>query len=157
MPSQKPAKKGGEAGLMEQVKGEHSTLVHFEHSFKLFVDVGLLGFGLSNSGVLVGKIESLTIIILLALIVGKLVGIYVFSNISSIVFKAPLPKGMNQKDLIVAGVIAALGLTVALFVSGQAFPPGPIQSAAKMGALLSVVAGVLAFILGKVFKIQKKD
>ena len=157
MPSQKAPKEDGEAGLMEEAHGEHSTLVNFEHSFKLFVDVGLLGFGLANSGVLIGKIESLTIIILLALLVGKTVGIFFFSSVSTYILKAPLPDGMNQRDLILAGVIAALGLTVALFVSGQAFPAGPLQSAAKMGALLSVVAAIVALILGKLFKTQKKN
>jgi len=158
MPSQQPAKEGGEAHIMEEVEGEHSTLVSFEHSFKLFVDVGLLGFGLSNSGVLLGGIETLTIIILLSLLIGKTVGVFLFSTIASVAFKAPLPTGMKRRDLFVAGIIAALGLTVALFVSGQAFEnTSPHQSGAKMGALLSVVAGVIAIILGKILKIEKKN
>jgi NhaA family Na+:H+ antiporter len=156
MPSA-PTAKGGEGHLMEEIEGEHNTISNFEHAFKLFVDIGLLGFGLSNSGVLIGKIENLTIIILLALLIGKTLGVFIFSNISSIIFKAPLPEGMKQRDLLVAGVIAALGLTVALFVSGQAFPPGALQSAAKMGALLSVLGGVIAIILGKILKIEKKN
>ncbi len=152
-----PPTEGGEGHLMEEIEGEHNTITDFEHAFKLFVDIGLLGFGLSNSGVLIGKIENLTIIILASLIIGKTLGVFIFSNIASKLFKAPLPTGMNQRSLIVAGVVASLGLTVALFVSGQAFPAGSIQSAAKMGALLSVLGGVLAVILGKILKIEKKN
>ena len=156
MPS-KPAPDIGEGHLMEEIEGEHNTITDFEHAFKLFVDIGLLGFGLSNSGVEIGKIENLTIIILLSLILGKTFGVTLFSNIASKLFKAPLPDGMKQRDLLVAGMVASLGLTVALFVSGQAFPPGAHQSAAKMGALLSVLGGVIAIIMGKILKIQKKN
>ena len=156
MPS-KPSPDMGEGHLMEEIEGEHNTITDFEHTFKLFVDIGLLGFGLSNSGVLIGKIENLTIIILASLIIGKTLGVFLFSNIASKILKAPLPDGMDQKSLIVAGVVASLGLTVALFVSGQAFPAGSIQSAAKMGALLSVLGGVLAIILGKILGIEKKN
>ncbi len=156
MPAAPPAE-GGEGHIMEEIEGEHNTITDFEHAFKLFVDIGLLGFGLSNSGVLIGKIENLTIIILASLIIGKTLGVFLFSNIASKILKAPLPDGMDQKSLIVAGVVASLGLTVALFVSGQAFPAGSIQSAAKMGALLSVLGGVLAIILGKILGIEKKN
>lgn len=157
MPST-PSVEGGEGHIMEEVEGEHNTITNFEHSFKLFVDIGLLGFGLSNSGVLIGKIENLTIIILLALLIGKTFGVFILSNIASRIFKAPLPDGMKQKDLFVAGVVASLGLTVALFVSGQAFPATSLhQPAAKMGALLSVIGAVVALIFGKILRIQKKN
>ena len=157
MPAE-PNPEGGEGHIMEEVEGEHNTITNFEHAFKLFVDIGLLGFGLSNSGVLIGGLENLTYIVLASLIFGKTFGVYIFSNIASRIFKAPLPDGMNQKSLIVAGMVASLGLTVALFVSGQAFVnTSPHQPAAKMGALLSVLGGVIAFIMGKALKIEKKN
>jgi len=157
MPAE-PNPEGGEGHIMEEVEGEHNTITNFEHAFKLFVDIGLLGFGLSNSGVEVEGIENLTIIVLTSLILGKTFGVFLFSNIASKLFKAPLPDGMDQKSLITAGMVASLGLTVALFVSGQAFPStSPHQGAAKMGALLSVLGGVIAIIMGKILKIQKKN
>ena len=142
--------------LMEEADDEKSTIAHFEHTWKLFVDIGLLAFGLANAGVVVEGVNNLTWIILFALVVGKVSGVFIFSNIA-ILFKAPLPDGMNRKTLFVAGFVAALGLTVALFVSGQAFSTAPEQGAAKMGALLSAGVGFLAIILGKVLKIEKKN
>ena len=48
-----------------------------------------------------------------------------------------LPRGCRTRDLLVLGCVAAIGFTVALFVASVAFPPGPVQDAAKMGALFS--------------------
>ena len=59
----------------------------------------------------------------------------------------PLPTGMNVKHLIVAGVVAGLGLTVALFVAGQAFKLDlDAQGAAKMGALFSAAIAIIALV-----------
>ncbi len=153
-----PSKLFTSAHIMEEEVGEeaHSTLAAFEHSWKLFVDFGLFAFGLSNAGVSFSGINNLTWIILLSLLIGKLLGIFVFSNIATKFFKAPLPDGMNQKTLALAAIIAGLGLTVALFVSGQAFPAGATQGAAKMGALFSFIIGILAIVLGIIFRVEKK-
>ena len=45
------------------------------------------------------------------------------------------------------GVVAGLGLTVALFVCGQAFTTPALQGASKMGAVFSVGAAFLAAML----------
>ncbi len=66
----------------------------------------------------------------------------------------PLPDRMDSRSLFVAANVAALGLTVALFVAGQAFTGG-VQGAAKMGALFSAGIGLIAFVLGKVMNIEK--
>ncbi len=155
-----PSKLFTSAHIMEEEEGEekHSTLAAFEHSWKLFVDIGLLAFGLSNAGVLFSGMSSLTWIILFSLLFGKLFGIILFSNIASKLIKAPLPDGMDQKTLFLVSIIAGLGLTVALFVSGQAFPTGsPAQGAAKMGALFSAGIGIIAIILGIMLKVEKKN
>jgi NhaA family Na+:H+ antiporter len=54
---------------------------------------------------------------------------------------------MTTAHLIVASAVAGIGLTVALFVSGQAFTDGAVQRAAKMGALFPVIAAPVAFAL----------
>jgi NhaA family Na+:H+ antiporter len=56
---------------------------------------------------------------------------------------------MSRRDLVMAGFIAALGLTVALFVATAAFQDPVLQGQAKMGALFSGGVGVLAVLLGK--------
>jgi len=56
----------------------------------------------------------------------------------------------------VVGFVAAIGFTVALFIAAVAFEPGPVQDAAKMGALFSFGAAALAIIAGKVFRVEKQ-
>ena len=46
-------------------------------------------------------------------------------------------------------VAAGVGFTVALFFATAAFPAGPLQDQAKLGALLSVSAGPIAFLLAR--------
>ena len=50
---------------------------------------------------------------------------------------------------MVVGFAAAIGFTVALFVTTVAFPPGQIQDAAKMGALGSFVAALLTYVVAR--------
>jgi NhaA family Na+:H+ antiporter len=105
----------------EEQDHAHNTLDNFEHSLKAFVDFGLLFFGITNAGVAFASFSPVTIIVLLALIVGKTIGIGGLAILANkLGFK--YPDGMGARHTIVAGVIAGVGLTVALFVAGEAFP-----------------------------------
>ena len=72
----------------------------------------------------------------------------------------PLPEKMRLKHLFVAGIVAGLGLTVALFVAGEAYPnigeAGKLQGPAKMGAVFSAGAALVAIICGKLLKVHEK-
>ena len=56
-----------------------------------------------------------------------------------------MPEGLRWTDVVVAGFVAGIGFTVALFFASAAFPPGPILEELKLGALLSVGGSGLAF------------
>lgn len=103
--------------------GHHPTdaLNMFEHQFKPYVDVGLFFFGLSNAGVPFGAIGLETWITVTAIFVGKTLGIYGFTVIGRM-FRLTLPAGMTMKEAFVMGNVAAIGFTVALFVTDVAFP-----------------------------------
>jgi NhaA family Na+:H+ antiporter len=121
---------------------------------KLPVDVGLFFFAFANAGVAFSSINAVTWMILLALIVGKVIGITALSAIGAKI-GFPLPEGMTIKHLFVASIIAGLGLTVALFVAGEAFPDGsPFQGPAKMGAVFSAGAAALAFVAARFLGIK---
>ena len=137
---------------------DHSPLENFEHSLKGFVDFGLFFFAFANAGVKLDTIGPITTVIFLALLVGKTVGIAAFSFLGTKI-GFPLPDGMKFKHLVVAGVVAGLGLTVALFVTGQAYPTGNVlefQGPAKMGAVFSAGIGVVAIYLGKMLKVHER-
>jgi NhaA family Na+:H+ antiporter len=129
--------------------GEHSPLHLFEHQVKPFVDFGLFFFAFANAGVAMSGVGPMTALIFVSLLVGKTVGIAGFSLIASRL-GFPLPQGMAFRDLLMAGYIAGLGLTVALFVSAAAFTDPVLQGEAKMGALLSGLVGITAVVAGKI-------
>ena len=126
-----------------------------EHKISPFVDFGLIFFGISNAGVQFSEVSNLTLIVFLALIIGKTLGITLFTKFSVSVLKFELPQGMESKDVLVSGFVAGMGLTVALFIAGSAFTDPSLQSAAKMGALFSAVAFLIAPIWGKIMKVEK--
>ena len=54
------------------------------------------------------------------------------------------------------GFVAAIGFTVSLFVASVAFDAGPVQDAAKMGALFSFSAAIISIVAGLVFRVEKR-
>ena len=126
-----------------------------EHHLKHPVEIVLFFFGLLNAGVEFSAIGAPTWLVLLGLIVGKPVGIFLFGWFAAYPMKLGLPQGMRSIDLVVIGCVAAIGFTVALFVASVAFPAGPVQDAAKMGALFSFGAALLSIIAGKVCRVEK--
>ena len=130
-----------------------SPLEQFEHHLKLSVDLGLFFFAFVNAGVTFGAINTVTVIVLASLIVGKTMGITLFSMVGMWV-GFPLPNGMGVRHLAVAGLIAGIGLTVALFVAGKAFTGPPFQEPAKMGAVLSGLVAFLALGAGALLRVK---
>ena len=115
----------------------------------------MLFFGLMNAGVEFSAIGNATWLVLAGLFIGKPFGIFIFGWVAAKPMKFGMPPGMTYADIFVLGAVAAIGFTVSLFVATVAFDAGPVQEAAKMGALLSFFAAVMAIALGYVFKIKK--
>ncbi|GKY87025.1 Na+/H+ antiporter NhaA [Sinisalibacter aestuarii] len=128
-----------------------------EHALKNPVEVILFFFGLANAGVEFSAISAPTWLVLAGLLIGKPLGIFLFGWIAARPLGLGLPAGMRPADLVVIGAVAAIGFTVALFVASVAFDPGPVQDAAKMGALFSFGAAAIAILAGKVFRVQKQQ
>lgn len=124
------------------------TLSRFEHWWAMPVQFILLFFGFANAGVPVSQIGPGTYYVVTALLVGKPIGILLFSWAAG-VFGGRLPKGLHSRDLLLVGITAAIGFTVSLFFATAAFPPGAALSEAKMGALLSFVAAPLAIVASR--------
>lgn len=123
----------------------HDTLNAFEHFWKNPVELILGLFGLVNAGVVVSNFGAGTWLVLLGLIVGKPLGITLFTLLGEKLFRLQIPGGMGYRHVISLGMVAGIGFTVALFVSTAAFPsPGPIQDSIKMGALCSFLSAVVA-------------
>lgn len=133
----------------------HDLLNDIEHALKYPVEIILLFFGLLNAGVEFKSISEPTWLVLAGLLIGKPVGVMVMGWIAAKPLRLGLPEGMRIIDLFVVGCVAAIGFTVALFVASVAFDAGPVQDAAKMGALFSFFAAVISIIAGKLTRVQK--
>ncbi|MEM8773933.1 MAG: Na+/H+ antiporter NhaA [Pseudomonadota bacterium] len=128
-----------------------------EHKLKAPVEVILFFFGLCNAGVEFSSIGDATWLVLAGLIIGKPVGILIFGWVAARPLGLGIPQGMRIIDLVVIGCVAAIGFTVSLFVASVAFDAGPVQDAAKMGALFSFGAAVISIVVGKLTGVQKQS
>jgi NhaA family Na+:H+ antiporter len=135
----------------------HDLLNTIEHALKHPVEIVLFFFGLCNAGVEFSSMGDATWLVLAGLLIGKPIGIFIMGWIAAVPLKLGIPQGMRLIDLVVIGFVAAIGFTVSLFVATVAFDAGPVQDAAKMGALFSFAAAIVSIIAGKVTRVEKQD
>ncbi len=144
-------------GIFSEAEQYLSDLLnHIEHLLKHPVEIILFFFGLMNAGVEFSSIAEPTWLVLAGLIVGKPVGILLFGWFAAGPMRLGLPQGMRTVDLFLIGCVAAIGFTVSLFIASVAFDPGPVQDAAKMGALFSFAAAIISIIAGKLLRVEKQ-
>lgn len=140
--------------IFEGNPADHTTMSRFEHEWKVVADFGLFMFGLANAGVRFTSIGDATWLVLAALVIGKTGGIFAMGRLGQLL-GFPLPARVRAKELLLVGLIAGIGMTVALFVAGEAFSDPAIQGAAKMGALLSAGCALAAIVLGRLLNVRR--
>lgn len=113
-------------------------------------------FALSNTGVLLGNnvlsgINSPAGLgIALGLVLGKPLGILLFSWLSYKTGMASLPENTQWVHILGVGLLAGIGFTMALFVASLAFADTALINNAKISILLaSVIAGSAGYFLLK--------
>ncbi|MCK6527964.1 Na+/H+ antiporter NhaA [Myxococcota bacterium] len=85
------------------------------------------------------------------LLIGKPVGILAASWLTLRLRIGVLPTGLTLRHLVVLGVVAGIGFTMALFLAQLAFAAPELLAAAKIGVLAaSAATGVLGLALGRV-------
>ncbi|MCS7301328.1 MAG: Na+/H+ antiporter NhaA [Fimbriimonadales bacterium] len=129
-----------------------SPLQRLEHQLHYFVAFAVMPiFALSNAGVAVeGGLNWTSRVIwgvALGLLIGKPLGITLFSWLAVRLGLAQLPRGINFIHIAGVGFLAGIGFTMALFIGGLAFR-GDELNYAKLGILTgSALAGVIGFTL----------
>jgi NhaA family Na+:H+ antiporter len=131
--------------------GLRDTLNRFEHWWAVPVQFVLLLFGFANAGVPFAQIGPGTYYVLAALLLGKPIGILIFSTVAGWL-GARLPQGLTLRDLLIVGIAASIGFTVSLFFATAAFPGGGALAETKMGALLSFAAAPLALVVARLVR-----
>lgn len=118
-------------------------------------------FALANAGVSLsgGELDSdswhVLVAVVIGLVVGKPVGILLASWLSLRLGLATLPAGLTRGHLVVLGLVAGVGFTMALFVAQLAFTDAKLLAAAKLGVLAaSGSAGVAALLLGRFLLVE---
>ncbi len=110
-------------------------------------------FALANAGVVLsGDLVSdavaspVSIGIAMGLVIGKPLGIILACFLAIRLGIAELPANTNLSHILGIGLVAGIGFTVSLFVSGLAFDSAALAAEAKVGILAaSLVAGLAGF------------
>lgn len=132
----------------------HDALNAFEHWWRVPVQIILFFFGLVNAGVPLTSVGVGTWVVLTALVVGKPLGIVLFTTAAGVA-GLQRPSGVSGRDVLVLGVAAGIGFTVSLFFATAAYPEGRWLAETKMGALLSFSAAGLALLLAALLRVGR--
>lgn len=96
---------------------------------------------------------SLVIAIIVALIVGKSVGVTLFVLITQKLKIVSVPKEITFKHILGVSFLAGIGFTMAIFIAGLAFTNPAYIDSAKIGILIgSLVSAVVGFMILKFTK-----
>ncbi len=86
--------------------------------------------------------------IILGLVVGKPVGITLFSWLAIRTGRGALPQGVSWGQIVGAGCLAGIGFTMSLFITELAFRNPLLVAESKVGILAaSLIAGIIGFVI----------
>lgn len=96
--------------------------------------------------------------VLTGLVIGKPLGISLFTLLAIKLGIGELPKGLRMKHIIGMGMIAGIGFTISIFMTTLAFDNMPeVQTIAKMGIIsASVISGIAGYTFLSLINIKKK-
>ncbi|WP_082491524.1 Na+/H+ antiporter NhaA [Pedobacter sp. Leaf194] len=125
---------------------------HALHPYVAFLIMPL--FALANSGILIGAdffsavLNPVSIGVAAGLVFGKFIGILLFCFLMVKLGIARLPEYSNWTHMTGVALLAGIGFTMSLFISGLAFSNPEYGEQAKYGILIaSVLAGVLGTVV----------
>ncbi len=135
-------------------KSPSFILQHFLHKPVAFFILPL--FAIANTCIAVGdswqsglgQVSSLGIIA--GLVIGKPLGIWLFSFIGVGLGLCALPTDLKWKNIIGAGFLGGIGFTMSIFITLLAFDKADIVNNSKIAILIaSLIAGTIGFIFLK--------
>ncbi|MBR8708855.1 Na+/H+ antiporter NhaA [Bacteroides pyogenes] len=111
-------------------------------------------FAFVNAGVVFGGGDSLighvSMAVTLSLLLGKFIGIYLFTGLAIKLRVTTMPQGMNWTNLAGVSLLGGIGFTVSLFIANLSFGVDypVLLNQAKFGVLSgSILSGVLGYLL----------
>lgn len=89
---------------------------------------------------------------IVGLVIGKPVGIFLFTLFSNKVGQLPLPSGVNFKHILGAGIVAGIGFTMSIFITDLAFSNDLYIKQIKLSILIAAfISSVSAIAYFKLF------
>lgn len=141
--------------------GERSTsyvLQHFLHKPVAFIILPV--FALANTAIIIdsnvtgGLSEPFAWGIACGLLLGKPIGIFLFTFISSKTGLAQLPSDINWRKVLGVGFLGGIGFTMSIFITLLAFSENEIINTSKLVIFLcSLLAGAIGFVILRTEKI----
>ncbi|MDO8882723.1 Na+/H+ antiporter NhaA, partial [Pseudotabrizicola sp.] len=127
----------------------HDPLNRLAHLLVKPLAVVLFLFGLTQGGVDFLAFGPTTGTVLAALWLGKPAGVLLGAWGAARLLGFGLPQGVRPGDLVVIAVICGMGFTVPVLALDSALPGGSMAEAARMGLVLSLLAGFAAFVIAR--------
>jgi NhaA family Na+:H+ antiporter len=132
----------------------HTPLQKLEHALHPITTFFILPvFALSNAGVHIEGsiiemlIHPISLGIIAGLVLGKFIGISLFSKLMVWLKISVLPKGVNWNQIYGVAFLAGIGFTMSMFISDLAFKDEEFKQIAKVGimaaSLISATIGML--------------
>ncbi|MFP3854276.1 MAG: Na+/H+ antiporter NhaA, partial [Anaerolineales bacterium] len=132
-----------------------TLLLSLEHKLHPWVAYGIMPmFAFANAGLSLADIQLDTVLhpvplgIFFGLVVGKPLGVTLFSWITIRLGVAKIPQGASMVQLLGVGILSGIDFTMSLFIASLAFEHGATQYylADRIGILAaSLVAGTLGY------------
>lgn len=143
------------SGIEELNDKAHTPLQKLEHALHPITTFFILPvFALSNAGVHIeGNIldmifHPVSLGIIAGLVLGKFLGISLFSRLMVKLRLASLPEGVSWKQIYGVAFLAGIGFTMSMFISELAFDDDGLKQIAKVGIM---TASLIAAIIGMVW------
>jgi len=132
-------------------KSPSFILQHFLHKPVAFFILPL--FAIANTCITVGDSwqsglgQTNSLGIMIGLVIGKPLGIFLFSFIGAGLGLCVLPTDLKWKNIIGAGFLAGIGFTMSIFITLLAFDNADIVNNSKIAILIaSIIAGTIGFV-----------
>lgn len=140
--------------FVDALPNAKDALSQFELWWRYPAQLTLFFFGFVNAGVPMGALEPGTWSVPIAAVVGKPLGLLIGVGVA-LLAGFSLPHRVGWRELLITGLIVAMGFSVGLFFCSALLPPGQLRSETSMGVLLCLVAAPLAIAGAKVFRIGR--
>lgn len=147
-------------------EGDESPARYLEHSLHPWSTLLILPlFAFANAGLSLANmtmdslVEPVTLGVMFGLLIGKPVGVMLFSFIAVKLKWATLPSGVNWRQISAVAVLCGVGFTMSIFITSLAFEHSTagLGDFARLGTLLgSILSALIAYFwLSKVLPAEE--